>query len=193
MIKRTVSWVTAIAVVGGLLAVPALAQEVVVATWGGVWGKAFQESMFEPFEKVKVITGVSSSNLATVAAQKDKPQIDVITMVSGDGLAAWQRGLTERLDPQEVPALRELVDIALRRDKDSVIFAGMWMYPMGILYRTDKITWPFKSWADLWDPRLKNKVAVTSPKYANAHFLAIVNKLAGGSEENVGPGFAKVK
>ncbi len=74
-----------------------------------------------------------------------------------------------------------------------MIFAGMWMYPMGILYRTDKITWPITSWWDLWDPRLKNKVAVTSPKYANAHFLAIVNKLSGGTEDNVDPGFAKIK
>src|SRR5438874_438864 len=198
MTKLALSCLTLVAVMGGLPVAPTVAQEVVIATWGGVWGKAFQQSMFEPFEKatgikVRVIAGVSSSNLATVAAQKDRPQIDVITMVSGDGIAAWQRGLTERLDGQDVPALKELAELALRKDKESVIFAGMWMYPMGILYRTDKITWPITSWWDLWDPRLKNKVAVTSPKYANAHFLAIVNKLSGGTEDNVDPGFAKIK
>ena len=198
MTKLALSCLTLVVVMGGLPVAPAVALEVVIATWGGVWGKAFQQSMFEPFEKatgikVRVIAGVSSSNLATVAAQKDRPQIDVITMVSGDGIAAWQRGLTERLDGQDVPALKELAELALRKDKESVIFAGMWMYPMGILYRTDKITWPITSWWDLWDPRLKNKVAVTSPKYANAHFLAIVNKLSGGTEDNVDPGFAKIK
>ena len=176
----------------------ASAQEIVMATWGGAWGKTFQESMIEPFEKatgikIKVISGVSSTNLATVIAQKDKPQIDVITMVSGDGLAAWQRGVTERLDASSVPALNDLSDIALRKDKDAVIFAGMWTYPMGIIYRTDKITWPLKAWADLWDPRLKNKVAVTSPKYSNSYFLAMINRLAGGTENNADPGFAKIK
>ena len=87
----------------------AVAQEVVLATWGGAWGKAFQESAIAPFEKttgikVKVIYGVSSTNLAQVAAQKDRPQIDVITMVSGDGLAAWQQGLTAALDAKTIPA-----------------------------------------------------------------------------------------
>lgn len=184
-----------------LLVVPATsasAQEIVMATWGGAWGKAFQESMIEPFEKatgvkVRVISGVSSTNLAAIIAQKDRPQVDVITMVQGDALAAWQRGVTEALDAKEIPGLNDLTEVALRRDKGQVIFAGMWTYPMGIIYRTDKITWPLKSWADLWDPRLKNKVAVTSPKYSNSYFLAMINRLAGGTENNADPGFAKIK
>jgi spermidine/putrescine-binding protein len=179
-------------------ATPAAAQEIVMATWGGAWGKAFQESMIEPFEKttgmkVRVISGVSSTNLATIIAQKDKPQVDVITMVQGDGLAAWQRGVTEALDPRDIPAMNDLSEVALRRDHGQIVYAGMWTYPMGIIYRTDKITWPLKSWADLWDPRLKNKVGVTSPKYSNAYFLAMINRLAGGNESNADPGFAKIK
>jgi putative spermidine/putrescine transport system substrate-binding protein len=179
-------------------ATSASAQEIVMATWGGAWGKAFQESMIEPFEKatgvkVRVISGVSSTNLAAVIAQKDRPQVDVITMVQGDALAAWQRGVTEALEVKDIPALNDLTEVAVRRDKGQVIFAGMWTYPMGIIYRTDKITWPLKSWADLWDPRLKNKVAVTSPKYSNSYFLAMINRLAGGTENNADPGFAKIK
>ena len=182
----------------GAVTTPAAAQEIVMATWGGAWGKAFQESMIEPFEKatgvkVRVISGVSSTNLATIIAQKERPQVDVITMVQGDALAAWQRGVTEALDPREIPVLNDLTDVALRRDKGQIIFGGMWTYPMGIIYRTDKITWPLKSWADLWDPRLKNKVAVTSPKYSNAYFLAMINRLAGGTENNADPGFARIK
>ncbi len=174
------------------------AEEVVMATWGGAWGKAFQETMIEPFEKatgtrVRTIAGVSSTNLAMITAQKDRPQVDVITMVSGDGIAAWQRGLLEALRPAEIPALGDLFEMALRRDRGQIIFAGMWTYPMGILYRTDKVTWPLKAWTDLWDPRLKNKVAVPSPKYANAHFLVMITRLAGGSEHNVDPGFARIK
>ncbi len=176
----------------------ASAQEIVLATWGGAWGKAFQQSMIEPFEKatgikVKVIYGVSSSNLATIEAQKDKPQVDVITMVSGDGLTAWHRGLIAALDPKEVPALQDMTEIAIRRDQGSIMFSGMWTYPMGIIYRTDKVNWKIKSWWDLWDARLKNKVAVPSPKYANAHFLVMISKLVGGGENNVDPGFAKIK
>ena len=195
------------AYLGGLLAItvllgaavaPAAAQELVMATWGGAWGKAFQESMIEPFEKatgvkVRVISGVSSTNLAAIIAQKDRPQVDVITMVQGDAIAAWQRGVTEALDVKDVPTLSDLTESAVRRDKGQVIFAGMWTYPMGIIYRTDKITWPLKAWADLWDPRLKNKVAVTSPKYSNSYFLAMINRLAGGTENNADPGFAKIK
>jgi len=69
----------------------------------------------------------------------------------------------------------------------------MWMYPYGIAYRSDKVNPPIKCWSDLWDPRLKNKVGVSSPKYMSGYFLLMTNKLAGGTEANVAPGLSKVK
>ena len=58
----------------------------------------------------------------------------------------------------------------------------MWMYPYGIAYRTDKVKPEIKCWNDLWDPRLKNKVGVSSPKYMSGYFLLMTNKMAGGTE-----------
>jgi spermidine/putrescine-binding protein len=196
-IRRSFLALVAILVVMGSTGT-AIAQELIFATWGGPWGKAFQQSMIEPFEKatgikIKVIYGVSATNMAQVVAQRERPQIDAITLTSGDGLAAWQQGLTAALDSKEVPALNDLLDIGVKRDKGDVIYAGMWTVYMGILYRTDKVPFKITSWQDLWDARLKNKVAVTSPKYANAHFFAMINKLAGGTEENVDPGFARMR
>jgi putative spermidine/putrescine transport system substrate-binding protein len=174
-------------------------KELVLATWGGSWGKAITEQAIQPFEKatgikVNVISGVSLANMQMVAAQRSNPQIDLIMSVVQDGVNAYNDGLLAPLDPKEIPNLAALPDFAVPRDaSDKPMFAGMWMYPYGIAYRTDKVSPEIKCWNDLWDPRLKNKVGVSSPKYMNGYFLLMANKIAGGSEANVSAGLERIK
>jgi len=189
----------AIVVAGAGGAPNALAEEIVMATWGGTTGEIFQKNWVAPFEaatgiKVRMIYGSSASNKQQVAAQKDKPQIDLITMVSGDGLSAYQANLTEALDQKEITNLGSSADVAIRRAPDGKVYgASLYFTVLGVLYRTDKVTWPMESWADLWNPKLKDKVGVPNPKYANAHFLAMMNQIAGGQLTDISPGIAKTK
>lgn len=177
----------------------ASAEEVVLATWGGTWGKGIQTQVIDPFTKetgitVKMIAGVSLANMKMVAAQRNNPQVDVITMVTQDGVRAYDDGLLAPISPKAVPNIAALRNVGIRRDANGkVMFAGIWTYPYGIVYRTDKVHWQLDKWTDLWDPRLKNKVAVSSPKYMSSYFLLMVNRIAGGNEENVNPGFEKIK
>jgi spermidine/putrescine-binding protein len=174
-------------------------REIVLATWGGTWGKAIAEQAIAPFEKatgikVKVISGVSLANVQMVAAQRANPKIDVIMMTLQDGVTAYDDGLLAPLDAKEIPALGSLGDFGLRRDAAGKnMFAGMWIYPYGIAYRKDKIATDIKCWNDLWDPKLKNKVGVSSPKYMSGFFLLMTNKMAGGTEANMAPGLERVK
>lgn len=174
-------------------------KEVVLATWGGTWGKAITEQAIAPFEKetgikVKVISGVSLANMQMVAAQRANPQIDLIMSTSQDAVNAYADGLLEPLDAKEIPNLGGLPAYGVRRDSGGKpMFAGMWMYPYGIAFRTDKVNPEIKCWKDLWDPRLKNKVGVSSPKYMSGYFLLMTNKLAGGTEANVAPGINRIK
>jgi spermidine/putrescine-binding protein len=182
-----------------LLTGPAAAAEVVLATWGGAWGKAITEQAIAPFEKatgvkVRVISGVSLANMQMVAAQRAAPKIDLIMSTVQDAVVAYNDGLLSPLSAKEVPNLAALPDSGIRRDASGApMFAGMWMYPYGIAYRTDKIKGDIKCWKDLWQPALKNKVGVSSPKYMNGYFLLMANKMAGGTEADVAPGLAMVK
>jgi hypothetical protein len=50
------------------------------------------------------------------------------------------------------------------------------------------------SWNDLWDPRLKGKVAFYAFGIAYSQdFLVLMAKLHGGSEDNIQPGLARIK
>jgi spermidine/putrescine-binding protein len=184
-----------------LAASPAVshADEVVVATWGGTWGAAIEEQAAKPFEaetgdSVKLISGVSLANMQMIAAQRDNPQVDIIMLTTQDAVRAYNDGLLAPLSTDDVPNLADLPPFGTRKDADDhPMFAGMWIYPYGIIYRTDKLKDPIKCWSDLWKPEFKNKVAVSSPKYMSAYFLLMVNKIAGGTEADIEPGIDKIK
>ena len=198
-LARSLLVAAALAAQFGLAPTAVAQEEIVMATWGGTTGETFKKDWVVPFEaaigiKVRMIFGGSASNKQQVAAQKDKPQIDVLTMVSGDALSAYEANLTEALDPREIPNLASISDVAIRRAPDGKVYgASLYFTVLGILYRTDKVTWPMETWADLWDPKLKDKVGVPNPKYANAYFLAMMNKIAGGQPNDIAPGIAKTK
>ena len=187
--------------VAAFVALHAAAQtrEVVLATWGGTWGKAVAEQAIAPFEKatgvkVKVISGVSLANIQMISAQRASPKIDLVMATSQDAASAFDEGLLATLDPKEIPVLTTLPASGLRRDASGATkFAGMWLYPYGIVYRTDKVKTEIKCWKDLWRPDLRNKVGVSSPRYMNGYFLLMANKLAGGTEADVKPGLDLVK
>lgn len=180
-------------------AAAAQTREVVLATWGGTWGKAIAEQAIAPFEKatgvkVKVLSGVSLANIQMISAQRASPKIDLVMATSQDAVTAYDDGLLATLEPKEIPVLATLPASGLRRDASGAVkFAGMWVYPYGIVYRTDKVKTEIKCWKDLWRPDLRNKVGVSSPRYMNGYFLLMANKLAGGTEADVRPGMELVK
>lgn len=189
------------AVAAALLSQPAVAtaKEIVLATWGGTWGKAIAEQAIAPFEKatgvkVRVISGVSLANIQMVAAQRGSPKIDLLMSTTQDAVNAFNDGLLQELDPKEIPNLAALPESGIRRTPaGQPMFAGMWVYPYGVIYRTDKVKNEIKCWKDLWRADLKNKVGVSSPKYMNGYFLLMANKLAGGTDADVTPGLNLIK
>jgi putative spermidine/putrescine transport system substrate-binding protein len=178
---------------------PVVAAEITMATWGSFYGETFKRELADPFEKetgikVKLIYGNSVSNYQRVLAQKNNPQIDIVTLGSDVGTQGFNDGVFEALEPKELPNLDLKHDRGIRRgDGDKIIFAPFFLLSYGILYRTDLAPFEITSWNDLWDARLKNKVGVTSPKLAGGAFLLMMNRLANGTEADVSPGIAKVK
>jgi putative spermidine/putrescine transport system substrate-binding protein len=145
--------------------------------------------------KVTLVIGTSLGNLAKIQIAKDAPEVDVAFNTDLPHIAGKRAGLFEKLDPTVVTNLSSLYDIT--RDPDG-IGAGCLVTAIGIgcnpeKYRQAGIPAP-KSWNDLWDPRLKGRVAVCSFDVTWIQdFLVLIARLAGGGEKDVRPGIARIK
>ncbi|MFC0271757.1 ABC transporter substrate-binding protein [Metabacillus herbersteinensis] len=175
-------------------------QTLVLAAYGGSYEQKMKEVLIPEFEKehgvkVKYITGSSVDTLSKLQAQKDKPQIDVAFLDDGPQAQAKAFGLLAPLDEEVVTNLANVYDIA--KDKDNV-GVGFGIISTGLAYNKElfeKNGWePLTSWNDLSDPKFKGKLVL--PSIANTygiHMLLMTAIANGGSEENIEPGFEKLK
>ncbi len=175
-------------------------KELVVAAWGDPYEAGWRKSLVPAFEKkygVKIVwvQGFSTQTLAKLRAQKDRPEIDIAMMDDGPHRQAVALGLVERIDRSKLTNLKSLYDIAFEPEDYGVAFG---LTGSGLYYNTKAFAenkWaPPTSWLDLFRPELKGKVSVHNIGNANGiNILLALNKIAGGSDTNVEPGFAKVK
>ncbi len=174
--------------------------EVVMATFGGSIEQFVRSEIIPAFEKatgirVKLVIGTALTNFAKVRASRNKPDIDVYWSNELTHAAGKQQGLYEKLDPQIVTNLPDIIDIA--RDPDG-IGSGIYIIATGLHYNSQAfreagIPKP-GSWEDLWNPRLKGKVALYSFDVAYSQdLLVLLTKLAGGTEKDVRPGLERIK
>ena len=173
--------------------VPSMAaNEVVINTWGGAFLDAFNAVSADIEKvsgvKVKMTTHPgAAAGLSRLIAQKDNPQVDLFTGIESTTYDGGKAGVFEELSPTLIPAMTKI-------PKELVMPYGVsiWVSLRGIFYRSDMVPFEIKKWEDLWDPRLKNKVA-TSILLDKGSFLIMAALLAGGNENNIDPGFEKVK
>nr|WP_246185704.1 ABC transporter substrate-binding protein [Pandoraea iniqua] len=164
---------------------------------GGPMEKAYTSQVFPEFEKannvkVVVVPGTSSDVLAKLLANRNSPQMHVVFLDDGVMARAISMGVCQKLD--DSPVLKELYPFA--RVKDDM-GAGVQLGMTGIGYNTkifkEKGWAAPTSWTDFADPKFKGKVvfqSASSSTFGLHGFLAL-NRIWGGSETNVEPGFTK--
>ncbi len=193
-------------VAGALLAIAWVAsgqaqtREFVVAAWGDPYEAGWRKSLVPRFEKennVKVVwvQGFSSQTLAKLRAQKDNPQIDVAMLDDGPHRQAAALGLVEKIDRLRLANARHLYDVAFEPGDFGIGFA---IAAYGLYYNTkvfaEKGWAPPTSWLDLFRPEFKGLVSVHNIANANGLYLLLaLNKISGGTDDNVDRGFAKLK
>jgi putative spermidine/putrescine transport system substrate-binding protein len=127
----------------------------------------------------------SAAAFARMRAEAADPQIALYQFSGGQEKLAASGGLLAPLGP-----LSELADVpAAFKDP-----AGFWttfaVIAEGILYRTDKVKMPPKSYKDFLDPAYAGHIAF--PTITNGYgtdFLVMLARAYGGSEKNIEPGF----
>jgi putative spermidine/putrescine transport system substrate-binding protein len=176
------------------------ANEVVFAGYGGTFEQFVRNTVMPSFEKatgikIKFVVGTALSNFAKVMASRNAPEIDVYWSNELTHVAGKQQGLYEKLDPAIVTNLSDVADSA--KDADGIGVAS-YVMATGIQYNSkafaDAGVPAPTAWADLWDPRLKGKVALYSFNVAYSQdLLAILTRLAGGTEKDIRPGLERIK
>ncbi len=178
------------------LVVPALADELVVATFGGTFVDNSKKCHATAFEKatgssVKYVLGSSVQTMAKLRAAGARSEFDVAYMDSQIVKQAKAEGLLQPLESAKIAGWSDLYDAS--RDKDgywvSMMFAGTI-----ITYNTNLVKTPPTSWADLWKPEWKGKLAIPDISGTSGQqFLMAAARLHGGSVENIDPGFEAIK
>ena len=168
------------------------AKEIRMMTWGGHWLDIFRP-VAEAFEKETgtkvefVVQSGAADGLNKVMAQRNNPQVDVWTSIASTVQAATKSGLLAPLDPARIPQISKMPKEFV---KDTGV--SIWLSPRGIFYRKDLAPFEIKTWQDLWDPRLKDKLGVTLA-LDRGSFLIVAALLNNGDEHKIDAGFEKIK
>ena len=177
-----------------LFSFPAAAQDkLVVSIWGGSWRDLVADTAAKKFTQetgvaVEFITGGTIDRLNKAKLAKGNPESDLNFTTSHVGWLYANDDLYEQLDLAKVPNAANLVEQA----KISPYHVGTWAYVYTIGYRTDMLPeLTFESWADLWKPEIKGKLA--APDFDPSHIIVVSALLAGGDAAQWEKGQEKLK
>jgi putative spermidine/putrescine transport system substrate-binding protein len=187
--------VALVAVLATVWAVPAWAAEkLIISSWGGSWKDLIAETVGKKFTaetgvEVEFITGGTIDRLNKAKLAKGDPESDITFTTAHVGWLYANDGLYETLDFTKIPNAANLVPQA----KISPYHIGSWSYVYTIGYRPDLVPAgiTFESWADLWKPELKGKIA--APDFDASHLIVVAAKLAGADAANWEKGQALLK
>jgi len=167
----------------------------VAATFPGTWNEAHREFLAPAFSKRTGASVTQSILLGNdqlsrlMAAKGGKPPFDVALFDSPQVLDAAKQGLIVEYPAAKSPNYKDLLPE----------FQDKWgpritMQIVGIGYNPQKIKTPPKSWDVLWDPQYKGRVGLTAlNSQLGIAFLAEINRLRGGNEENFEPAFKALR
>ena len=167
----------------------------VAATFPGTWNEAHREFLAPAFTKRTGASVTQSILLGNdqlsrlMAAKGGKPPFDVALFDSPQVLDAAKQGLIVEYPGAKSPNYKDLLPE----------FQDKWgpritMQIVGIGYNPQKIKTPPKSWDVLWDPQYKGRVGLTAlNSQLGIAFLAEINRLRGGNEENFEPAFKALR
>lgn len=169
---------------GNVLAQDATKGTVNIVGFSGVFAENYQKFIIDAFKAKYPGIEVnyqqsknSAETLALLTLQRADPKVDVALIDVSVAIKANKEGLFAKLDPAKVPALAEAPDWARIDDDHAVAFS---QDNLAILYNTDSVKEPPKSWADLADPKYKGKIAAKLADTRGVILLPILAKLKGG-------------
>ena len=178
------------------LSASAHADPLVVATFGGVFADDTKTCVIQPFEKandakVALQLGNSVQHAAAIRAMGGKPSYDVAYM---DNSLATQLDAEGLLAPLDTAKLTSYADVDKSAFGPNNTYVAFEISATAITYNPKLVNPPPTSWNDLFDPKYKGRIAIGDiTGTSGAQFLEAVNKMRGGTLEDMTPGFNAIK
>jgi putative spermidine/putrescine transport system substrate-binding protein len=177
-------------------AMPVVAEELVVGSFGGSFADNVKACHIAAFEKATGATvalklGNSSQFAAALRAAGGKPDMDIVYI--DNSLAAQVNGekLAETIDRKALANAPDVIPSAWGKD-DAYVVAMV--SATALVYNPKLVKSPPTSWLDVADPAFAGKYAIGDISGTSGlHFLLAMNKLKGGTLENIDPGIAAIK
>jgi putative spermidine/putrescine transport system substrate-binding protein len=180
---------------------PVRAADLVVGAFGGVWEQSLRKCVIAPFEKqtgktVDVVLGAPIQWLNQIAANPDKPPLDVIYNATETSFDAAHRGLIDTFTTTNVP------NIASEKPEFAPITGGFGAIhnygAMGIIYNSKTVKDPPKTWKDFVEGTVAGKWKASMPtvSYPSGGLTISVwmfAKTYGGGVDNIEPGLTQIK
>ena len=132
-------------------AMPALAVDLTVVSFGGANKAAQVKAFYEPFEKEtgnKVLGGEYNGEMAKVKAMVDTRSVswDLVEVESPELARGCDEGLFEELDPAQFGDEANFIDGAIQP-----CGVGFFVWSTVLAYNADKMSAAPTSWSDFWD------------------------------------------
>ncbi|CAD6527707.1 PotD/PotF family extracellular solute-binding protein [Paraburkholderia sabiae] len=166
-------------------------------TWSDDTGTAALRNIAQTFTAktgAKVIADRAdgtSGMVAKLKASGDRPTYDVITLAGVGAAGLGDAGLLMKPDLDKLPNLKEVAPPY--RTGANGFGVGYLLWSDGLIYNTSTVKTPPTTYEALWDPKYAGRIFLPPPEWAEAVDLAIIAaKLAGGSQQNIDPGFKKL-
>tara|TARA_R110002020_G_scaffold375654_1_gene586873 strand:+ start:10751 stop:11803 length:1053 start_codon:yes stop_codon:yes gene_type:complete len=178
-------------------ALPATAQDTItVATFGGSFLDAVKECHIPAFTEatgatVETVLGSSVQHAASVRAMGASSDYDVVYIDDSAAMQLKAENLTYSLDPAAISSTPDLDPRAYGPDNAFVVFMTG---ATAIAYNPEMVKHPPTSWNDLFAEDMKGKVAIGDVTGTSGwQFLLAINKMKGGTLDDVTPGIEAIK
>ncbi|WP_338878480.1 ABC transporter substrate-binding protein [Achromobacter veterisilvae] len=174
----------------------ALAADLVVGLFGGSFLDASRECQIKAFEektgaRVRTKLGSSAQFAAAVRATGGKSDFDVVYLDNSLATQLRNEKLLEPIDRARLANAKAVSPSAF--DGDSPSYVSFMTGSTVIVYDTTQVKTPPKSWKDLADPAYDGKLAIGDISgTAGSQFLLALNRMHGGTLDNLDPGFAAI-
>jgi putative spermidine/putrescine transport system substrate-binding protein len=182
---------------GGLsVAVSAQAEELVVGSFGGSFADNVKACHVAAFEKATGATialklGSSSQFAASIRASAGNSDMDVVFIDNSLAVQVHNEALSERIDRSKLSHAAEIIPNAWGVD-DSYVVAMV--SATTLVYNPKAVKTPPTSWLDLFDPQYAGKYAIGDFSGTSGwQFFLALNKIKGGTLDNIDPGIEAIK
>ena len=169
-----------------------------IGVYSGDWEKSIEQAALSAFADetgidVQVVSGADAEWLTKLQAANGKNVPYDLLILQPDSIQkAIDANLLQDLDVEHVPNLANLFDSVKTRFTvdDKLYAAGFSMGQLGIVYRTDLVSTPPTSWADLWSDGFSKSLGI-SPLTYSAGLQFFWSQTDGGAD--IDGAFAKME